>query len=37
MDPIETPIDRLDDAERPAALSGTRRLAEVTRAATGIG
>ena len=37
MDPIETPIDRLDDAERPAALSGTRRLAVVTGASTGIG
>ena len=37
MDPIETPIDRLDDAERPAALTGTRRLAVVTGASTGIG
>lgn len=41
MDPIETPIDRLDDAERaPTSLSGTRgarRLAVVTGASTGIG
>ncbi|MGO4762574.1 SDR family NAD(P)-dependent oxidoreductase [Cupriavidus sp. 2KB_3] len=38
MDPIETPIDRLDDAERaPATLTGKRRLAVVTGASTGIG
>lgn len=36
MDPIETPIDRLDDPER-APVTGTRRLAVVTGASTGIG
>jgi short-subunit dehydrogenase len=36
MDPIETPIDRLEDPER-APVTGTRRLAVVTGASTGIG
>jgi short-subunit dehydrogenase len=36
MDPIETPIDRLDDPER-APVTGTRRLAVVTGTSTGIG